>query len=131
MFAFLVVVHVLVSVSLVASVLMQSGRGGGLAGVFGESSATQAMFGGRGAATFLSRASSILGATFFLTSMLLAILTTSGQRLPRSLIQEQAQQQGAPASTQTPSQQQTPPPSGGTAPPATQPASPPAGGSPR
>src|SRR6266511_5744593 len=94
MFAFLVVIHLLVSLCLMAAILMQSGRGGGLAGVFGESSATQAMFGGRGAATFLTRATAILGGTFFVTSMLLALLTTSGERTRQSLIQREAQREG-------------------------------------
>jgi preprotein translocase subunit SecG len=93
MFGVLVVVHLIVSLCLIGAVLLQSGRGGGLAGVFGESSATQAMFGGRGAATFLTRATWGLGSAFFLLSMLLAVLTTSTPRAHKSLIQQRAAQQ--------------------------------------
>ncbi len=132
MFTFLVAIHLVVSICLVTAVLLQSGRGGGLAGVFGESSATQAMFGGRGAATFLTRATSGLGATFFLTSMLLALMTTSQPRAHQSLMQKEAEKQSSGQTTPT-----TPP--GGGAPavppaqapaPATAPATAP-GGTPR
>lgn len=93
--------HIVSCVALVVSILLQSGKGGGLAGAFGAGS-SQTLFGGRGAATFLTRASTVLAVVFFITSLTLG-LTASRAAGPsaRSLIQEEAkrraQQQPAPA----------------------------------
>ena len=83
-------IHILACVALVVSILLQSGKGGGLAGAFGAGS-SQTLFGGRGAATFLTRASTALAVVFFLTSLTLG-LTSSRQSSPaaRSLVQEEA-----------------------------------------
>ena len=78
------------AVPLVAVVLVQSGKGGGLAGgAFGG--ATPTVFGGRGATDFITKATIWLGVIFFVTSIVLAKMTTlSGPGARRSLIQEQA-----------------------------------------
>ncbi|HYR69439.1 MAG TPA: preprotein translocase subunit SecG [Candidatus Dormibacteraeota bacterium] len=94
-------IHVFACVALIVSILLQSGKGGGLAGAFGAGS-SQTLFGGRGAATFLTRASTVMAVVFFLTSLTLG-LTSARQSSPvaRSLMQEDArrraaaQQQGA------------------------------------
>jgi preprotein translocase subunit SecG len=77
-FAFFVAIHVLVCVALILIVLLQAGRGGGLAGAFGAQTA-QTLFGGRGAATFLSKATQWLAAAFMVMSILLAVLSTRSQ----------------------------------------------------
>jgi preprotein translocase subunit SecG len=83
-------IHIFACVALVVSILLQSGKGGGLAGAFGAGS-SQTLFGGRGAATFLTRASTTLAVVFFLTSLTLG-LTSARQSSPaaRSLMQEEA-----------------------------------------
>ena len=54
MYGVLIVVHLIVCISLVGVVLVQSGKGGGLAGgAFGGSA--QTVFGGRGATDFFTR----------------------------------------------------------------------------
>jgi preprotein translocase subunit SecG len=90
MIAIISAIHILACVALVVSILLQSGKGGGLAGAFGAGS-SQTLFGGRGAATFLTRASTALAVVFFLTSLTLG-LTSSRQSSPagRSLMQEEA-----------------------------------------
>src|SRR5439155_13743024 len=98
---FIATIHIVVCLALMASILLQSGKGGGLAGAFGAGS-SQTLFGGRGAATFLTRASTVMAVVFFLTSLTLG-LTSARQSSPvaRSLMQEDArrraaaQQQGA------------------------------------
>ena len=98
MYGLLLVIHLLVCLGLVAVVLVQSGKGGGLAGgAFGGTA--QTVFGGRGATDFITRATMVLGGTFFVTSLVLALLSSSGNARSRSLIQEQAKQAqpGAPA----------------------------------
>jgi preprotein translocase subunit SecG len=71
---FLIVVHVLVSAVLVIVILLQAGKGSGLGGAFGGSS--QAVFGGRGAQTFLGKVTSASAAVFMLTSLSLSYLST-------------------------------------------------------
>ena len=78
MFGFLLGVHLLVCIAMVLVVLLQSGKGGGLAGAFGGmGGAGQQLFGGRGAATFLSKATTALGISFMTTSLILALLSGS------------------------------------------------------
>ncbi len=129
MYGVFTVIHVIVLLSLIGIVLIQSGRGGGLSGTFGGSSASQAIFGGRGANSLLTRATAVLGAAFFITSMMLAFLSTSGGNngTGGSLIQQEAQKSGvgatAPA-TGTPAAGT--PPAGGAPTTTGQPAPPPA-----
>jgi len=102
MYGALLGLHLIVCLALVAVILVQSGKGGGLAGgAFGG--ATQTVFGGRGATDFITKATVWLGIAFFLTSLLLAKITTSGGHAQRSLIQEQARktQRSAPATVPT------------------------------
>ena len=68
MFTFLLIVQTLIATSLVAVILMQRSEGGGL-GVGGSSAGLMTA---RGAADFLTRATSILGGTFIVLSILLA-----------------------------------------------------------
>lgn len=74
MIAVLTFLHILVSVLLVAVVLMQKSKGDGLSGAFGGGGALTASFGSRGAATLLSKATSVLAVLFMVLSFLLAIL---------------------------------------------------------
>ncbi len=67
------VFHVLVCIGLILVVLMQSAKGEGLAGgtAFGGGM-SGAVFGGRGAATFLSKATTILAVLFMINCVGLA-----------------------------------------------------------
>jgi preprotein translocase subunit SecG len=104
MYGFILTLHLLVCLGLVAVVLVQSGKGGGLAGgAFGGTA--QTVFGGRGATDFITRATMVLGGAFFVTSLVLALLSSRTAGGNRSLIQEQAKQSG-PA---VPAPQQVPP----------------------
>ncbi len=98
MFYALLVIHLIVCLGLIAVVLVQSGKGGGLAGgTFGGTA--QTVFGGRGATDFMTRATMVLAAIFFLTSISLALMKTNAGRPTRSLLQEEARKatQSAPA----------------------------------
>ena len=124
------VLHVLTCIALMVTILLQSGKGGGLAGSFGGGT-SQTLFGGRGAATFLSRGATILAVVFFLTSLTLGLSSSRTNTVGgRSLIQEEARQraregqQGTPAAppmggSQAPGQGVGAPPAG--TPPATTP----------
>lgn len=71
----LTIVHVFVCIFLVAVVLLQSGRAGGMGVLSGA--ATQTVFGGRGATGFLAKATTICATLFMLTSASLAYTSTS------------------------------------------------------
>ena len=66
-------IHILISVSLILVVLLQSGKGGGLAGAFGGGGGVGAVFGGQTAADFLTKATRYLAIGFMLTSLTLAL----------------------------------------------------------
>ena len=61
-------IHVLVAATLVGLVLLQHGKGADMGAAFG-SGASGSLFGASGSANFLSRATGILAAVFFMTSM--------------------------------------------------------------
>lgn len=131
MYGVLLALHLIICLALVAVVLVQSGKGGGLAGgAFGGTA--QTVFGGRGATDFITRATMILGGMFFVTSLVLALLSSQSARRSRSLIQEQARQAApaapAPQLPQAPATQGTG--SGTIVPPAQGGGTAPAGGSP-
>ena len=71
------IVHVIVCLILVVVVLLQSGKAADLAGAFGGMG-SQTVFGPRGSATVLSKATTISAILFMITSMTLSILATRG-----------------------------------------------------
>jgi preprotein translocase subunit SecG len=73
MYLAVTVIHILVCLVLILVVLLQSGKAADLAGAFGGMG-SQTAFGPRGAATVLSKATTICAVIFMLTSMGLAIL---------------------------------------------------------
>lgn len=77
MFVAWVVFHVIVCIALVLVVLMQSSKGEGLAGTAlgGGSGLSGAVFGGRGAASFLSKATTVLAILFMVNSGALALMS--------------------------------------------------------
>jgi preprotein translocase subunit SecG len=76
LFPFLIIVHILICISLIIVVLLQSSKGEGLAGAFGGGGGlTGAVFGGRGAATFLSKATTILAVGFMVSSIVLTFVS--------------------------------------------------------
>ena len=101
----LIVIHLIVVLALVAVVLLQRSEGGGL-GLGGGSSGVSGFLTGRGQANALTRATTILTAAFFLTSILLTMLQTYGHK-PSSILDTapaatSAPVPGQPASTNAP-----------------------------
>jgi preprotein translocase subunit SecG len=74
-YALILIIHIIVSVVLVVSILLQSSKGGGLAGTFGGSGMTSGVFGGRGAAPFLVKVTAISAVIFGITSFSLSYYT--------------------------------------------------------
>ena len=89
----LMILHIMVCLFLIAVVLLQSGKGAEIGAAFGGSS--QTLFGSRGAATFLSKMTTIAAVVFMVTSLLLAIVTSKSGSVVKSTVVPQ--QQSAPA----------------------------------
>ena len=82
MMTFILVIHSITCVLLVLTVLMQAGRGGGLTESF---SSAESVFGAQ-TSEFMVRATSILATVFFVTSLVLALMSS---RQERSLMADQ------------------------------------------
>ncbi len=100
MFGFLLTLMILDGFLLIGVVLLQSGKGGGLAAMGGGvSMGTDSLIGGRQAATLLTRMSWITGAIFLVLALVLSVM--SSRRIqPSSVLQGEFQQQTAPAEPQ-------------------------------
>lgn len=103
MFAFLLIVQSLIALALIATILMQRSEGGGL-GVGGSSSGFMTA---RGAADFLTRATSVLGGVFIILSIVMAAI--AGATRQPSKIDTSLSNVVAPAEQRQPPAQQQPP----------------------
>ena len=118
MFTIILVIHVVICVALIIVVLMQSAKGEGLAGAFGGGGGLSgAVFGGRGAASFLSKATTVL-AVFYMVSCLGLSFMSAGRGITSapvtgSSVTETAQEDMATQQQQA-AQQQAVPQQGGT-----------------
>ena len=70
----ILVLHVAAAISIIGLVLLQHGKGADVGAAFG-SGASGSLFGSTGSANFLSRATGVMAALFFLTSMGLTYLS--------------------------------------------------------
>ena len=86
MTTFVLIIHIIISISIVGLVLMQRSEGGGL-GIGGGNNFMSA----RGTADLLTRATTILAIAFFCTSILLAMLAGYGKK-SSSIIDEVSQE---------------------------------------
>ena len=68
MFVFFTVVHILLCVFMIFVILLQPGKDAGMGAALGGGAATSA-FGGRGAATFLTKLTAFCAMAFFITSL--------------------------------------------------------------
>lgn len=74
MTTFIIFIHVIVCVSLILIVLLQKGRGADMGAAFGGSS--QALFGGAGPASFLTKITTAAAVIFMITSLSLAYMSS-------------------------------------------------------
>ncbi len=107
MVVLLTIIHVIVCVFLVVVVLLQSGKAADLAGAFGGMG-SQTVFGPRGAATVLSKATTIAAALFMCTSLTLSIMAQRSGKATPSLLNKASKP--VPVQTQPAQQQPTPQP---------------------
>jgi len=88
MYGFLLALLVLDALFLGVVILLQSGKGGGLAAMGGGASATEGVLGGRQAATVLTRATWTAGTIFMSLAMVLAIMSSRAQQ-PQSILRQE------------------------------------------
>src|SRR5580700_7761289 len=96
----LTTIHVIVCLFLIIVVLLQSGKAADLAGAFGGMG-SQTVFGPRGTATVLSKATTVAAVLFMVTSLALAIMANN--RVPTATgagVLEKYQRQAKPAQQQ-------------------------------
>ena len=92
-------IHIVAALSLIITVLLQSGKGAAMGSGLGAGS-SQTMFGSSGAGNFLSKLTTGIAILFMVTSLTLAVFST--KKKSSSLIQgveEPAQKQESPVST--------------------------------
>jgi len=87
----LVALHIIVCFVLILVIMLQSGNAADLAGAFGGAG-SQTAFGPRGAATFLSKATTWCAIVFMVTS-----LTLSVKRTPEDVLEQTTKTTPAPA----------------------------------
>lgn len=75
MYLFITVLHVILCILLVLIILLQPGKGGDVGSAFGGGGGGGGMFGPRGPATLLSRATTGVAVLFMVTSVGLALLS--------------------------------------------------------
>jgi preprotein translocase subunit SecG len=92
------IVHIIVCITLILFILLQSGKGADIGAVFGGGS-SQTVFGSTGASTFLSKVTIGAAVVFMVTSIILTYFSGKGiTGTERSLVTEQS----APAATTKP-----------------------------
>jgi preprotein translocase subunit SecG len=97
LYTFLVVLLILDSVVLVTAILLQSGKGGGLAASFGgATSAADSLIGTRQAGNLLTKASWWCGGIFLLLAFVLQI-ASARTRVPASVLDKSLTAPAAPA----------------------------------
>lgn len=92
----LTTLHVIVCLFLIIVVLLQSGKAADLAGAFGGMG-SQTVFGPRGTATVLSKATEVAAALFMLTALTLTIVAERGAPSSGSVLENRKAPVTAPA----------------------------------
>ncbi|MDD5428162.1 MAG: preprotein translocase subunit SecG [Candidatus Omnitrophica bacterium] len=74
LYGLVIAIHVIASLVLIAVILLQAGRGGGLSETFGGGS-TQTLFGTK-TSVFLTRATAVSAVVYIMTCLTLAVMTS-------------------------------------------------------
>jgi preprotein translocase subunit SecG len=101
-FGFLLALMLLDGLLLSVVVLLQAGKGGGLAAMGGASAGTDSLIGGRQAATLLTKTTWVTGGLFLFLALTLSVVSSRQER-PQSVLRG-LQQENAPAAAPQPVQ---------------------------
>ena len=80
MITIILIIHIFLALSIIIAVLLQKSEGGGL-GIGGSGGGGGGFMTARGTANLLTKITAILGACFFITSILLALLSSSNNKV--------------------------------------------------
>ena len=94
LFSAALLLHVACAIGIIGLVLVQHGKGADMGAAFG-SGASGSLFGATGAANFLSRATAVLAAIFFVTSLSLGYMVSNRPKATGSLLQDAVKSQPA------------------------------------
>ncbi len=96
LYAFILVIHVVVCVALILIILLQTGKGADIGAAFGGGS-SQTIFGSSGATPFLSKVTIGAAVVFMMTSIILTYFVGKGLVVrDRSIVSEQSVPAGEP-----------------------------------
>jgi preprotein translocase subunit SecG len=98
---FIVLIHLVACIALIAIVLLQTGKGAEMGAAFGG--ASQTLFGGTGGGSFMSKVTTGAAVIFMITSLLLSYMYRPGTGTSRSVMTEIPTEQAQP---KPPEQQQ-------------------------
>jgi len=100
----ILVIDILAAMGIVGLVLLQQGKGADMGAAFG-SGASQTLFGARGSANFLTRATAVLATVFFVANLALAWLASKETAVSPSVttVIEEPVKSDTPAVPQEPS----------------------------
>ena len=76
MITVILVIHIFLAICIICAVLLQKSEGGGL-GIGGSGGAGGGFMTARGTANFMTKLTAFLGGCFFLTSIILALLSSN------------------------------------------------------
>ena len=79
MITVILVIHIILAVCIICAVLLQKSEGGGL-GIGGSGGAGGGFMTARGTANFMTKLTAFLGGCFFLTSIILALLSSQDSK---------------------------------------------------
>ena len=94
-------IHVLAGLGIIGLVLLQHGKGADMGAAFGSGS-SGSLFGASGSANFMSRATGVLAAIFFCTSLGLAYIASARPQASGSVMDSVSTQPVPPAPVQAP-----------------------------
>ena len=80
MITFILTIHILLALSIICVVLLQKSEGGGL-GIGGSGGSGGGFMTARGTTNLLTKITAILGGCFFATSIMLALLSASNNKV--------------------------------------------------
>ena len=95
MITVILTIHIILALSIICAVLLQKSEGGGL-GIGGSGGAGGGFMTARGTANLLTKITAFLGACFFLTSILLALLSSSNNTSSIAIEVEKAIEKNVP-----------------------------------
>jgi preprotein translocase subunit SecG len=123
MWVFITAVHIFVSIFIIFVILLQPGKGDGMAAFAGGGGGANTVFGGRGSVTFLSKVTSVCAIVFMCTALLLAYHSSHSASVlqsRRNLAAQEAAKKSeaplAPPSQQAPAPEKALPPAPAPAP---------------